>query len=96
LTGVFTLGVFILGRSTDTLGNLPVRVVGDTFKSAGVVLAHILPNLHLYVPPRPLLLGQVSDQPTWSFVASASANAALYAALLLALSVIIFRKRDFQ
>jgi hypothetical protein len=96
LTGIFTLGVFILGRSTDTLANLPVRVVGSTMKSAGLALARVLPNLHLYVPPRPLLLGQVSDQPTWAFVANAGAIAVLYAVLILAVSVVIFRKRDFQ
>jgi hypothetical protein len=38
----------------------------------------------------------VSDQPTWPFVANAGAIAVLYAVLILAVSVVIFRKRDFQ
>jgi ABC-type transport system involved in multi-copper enzyme maturation permease subunit len=96
LTGIFTLGVFILGRSTDTLANLPARVVGAPMKTAGSFLAHVLPNLHLYVPPRPLLLGQVSAEPTWTFVLTAIGNAALYAVLLLTASILIFKRRDFQ
>ena len=96
LTGTFTLGLFILGRSADSLAKLPIHVVGKPVKTLGLWIARILPNLHLYVPPRPLLLGQVSDEPTWPFVLAASGNAVCWAALLLTTSALIFRKRDFQ
>jgi ABC-type transport system involved in multi-copper enzyme maturation permease subunit len=96
LTAVFTLGVFIVGRSSETLGNLPNRVFGEEIHSAGRALSRVFPNLQVYVPPRPILLGDVSAVPTWSFVAQAGMMAAFYATLLLTVSALIFKKRDFQ
>ncbi len=96
LTAIFTLGVFLVGRSADTLGNLPVRQFGAEIHAAGRGLAYVFPNLQIYVPPRPLLLGEVSATPTWPFVATAAMTAAFYAAALLTVSAIVFRKRDFQ
>lgn len=96
LTAIYTFGVFMVGRSADLLANLPPKVFGETIRDIGRVLARVFPNLHLYVPPRPLLLGQVAEAPLWPFVAQASLHAALYATVLLALGALIFRKRDFQ
>ncbi len=99
LTAIFTVMVFIIGRSTDTLGNIPARMfgaLGPFVHGGGVVLAKVFPNLYLYVPPRPVLLGQVPNIPLPSYVLGACGNAVLYAVVLLALSAIIFRRRDFQ
>jgi ABC-type transport system involved in multi-copper enzyme maturation permease subunit len=96
LTSIFTLGVWLVGRSADTLGHLPARTFGQQAATAGRVLARIVPNLQAYVPPRALLLGQVSDQPTWTFVGLAAANALFYAILLVVAGALVFRKRDFQ
>ena len=96
MTAVFTLGVFLVGRSADTLGNLPVRSFGTSIRTAGRVLSHVFPNLQLYVPPRPILLGEISDMPVWRFVGSAAATAVFYSALLLTIGALSFRKRDFQ
>ena len=96
LTAIFTLGVFLVGRSADTLGNLPARVFGDEIHGVGRGLARVFPNLQVFVPPRPLLLGEVSASPTWPFVATAAALAAFYAIVLLTISALVFRKRDFQ
>lgn len=96
LTGVFTLGMFVMGRSTDMLRNLPAKIVGDSARTTGAVISRVVPNLHLFVPPRPLLLGAVIEQPTWPFVASAWGVALCYVGVLLTLAILIFRKRDFQ
>ncbi len=96
LTAVFTLMVFLIGRSTDTLENLPARVFGNTVHNAGVVLAKVFPNLHLYVPARPVLLGQVPTTSLSSYLLGAFTNAILYTVVLLVLSAVVFRKRDFQ
>ncbi|MBX3230180.1 MAG: hypothetical protein KIT84_24895 [Labilithrix sp.] len=96
LTAIFTVMVFLIGRSADTLGNLPARVFGETVRAIGIVLAKVFPNLNLYVPPRPVLLGQVPTIHLPTYVASAWLNAALYAVVLLVLSAIVFRRRDFQ
>jgi ABC-type transport system involved in multi-copper enzyme maturation permease subunit len=96
LTTAFTVMVFLIGRSADTLGNLPARLFGETIRSIGVVLAKIFPNLNVYVPPRPVLLGQVPTVPLSTYLLGAWGNATLYAVVLLVLSAIVFRRRDFQ
>jgi Cu-processing system permease protein len=96
LTAAFTAMLFVIGRSADTIGNIPERIFGSTVRTVGIVLAKIVPNLHLYVPARPLLLGQLAAVPIWGYVGRAWLNAILYAALLLLLSAVVFRRRDFQ
>lgn len=96
LTAIFTVMVFLIGRSADTLGNLPERVFGSTVRTGGIVLSRVFPNLNLYVPPRPVLLGQVPTIEVPVYVAGAWLNAVLYAVVLLVLSAIVFRRRDFQ
>jgi ABC-type transport system involved in multi-copper enzyme maturation permease subunit len=96
LTAIFTIMLFLIGRSADTLGNLPEKVFGSTIRAIGIALSKIIPNLNAYVPARPLLLGQIPSVSLAEYVSRAWLNAILYAALLLALSALVFRKRDFQ
>lgn len=99
LTAILTVMAFLVGRSTDTLGNLPARMfgpIGPMVRSAGIFLAKVFPNLYVYVPARPVLLGQVPSVALHSYVLGAWANAVLYAVVLLAISAIVFRRRDFQ
>lgn len=96
LTAIFTVMVFLIGRSADTLANLPARLFGETVRTIGIGLSKVVPNLHVYVPARPVLLGQVPSIALSSYVLSAWTNAVLYAVILLALSAIVFRRRDFQ
>jgi hypothetical protein len=95
LTAIFTFGVFLVGRSADTLSSLPAKMFGESVRSFGKLLAHIFPNLQAYVPPRPLLLGQAANTSTWAFVGQGALHAVCYAAVLIALAAIVFRKRDF-
>ena len=95
LTAIFTFGVFVVGRSADTLAHLPARQFGEGVRSAGKVLSHVFPNLHVYVPPRPLLLGELPETPVWSFVGQASLQAIFYSAVALVAASLFFRKRDF-
>jgi ABC-type transport system involved in multi-copper enzyme maturation permease subunit len=96
LTATFTALVFVIGRSVDGLANLPKRVFGTSAVAAGRGLAHIVPNLQLYVPPRPLLLGQITTARPWPYVGAAALYAVAYAAGLLVLGCLVFRKRDFS
>ena len=96
LTAAFTAMLFLIGRSADTLANIPERVFGSSVRTMGIVLAKVVPNLNTYVPARPLLLGQVASVPLWGYVGRAWMNSLFYAAVLLTLSALIFRKRDFQ
>jgi len=96
LTAVFTLSVFLIGRSAETLAHLPARQVGVATKQSAAVLAHVVPNLQAYVPARPILLGQVPSLPTWPLVAKAAGQSLAYSIVMLALATLIFRRRDFS
>lgn len=95
LTATFTIALFVVGRSADTLANLPRKQFGQTIAAIGRGLAHVVPNLHLYVPPRPVLLGHVPEVPTWPYVAQAGAHAVFYAGVTLVVAAVVFRRRDF-
>ena len=95
LTAVFTFSLFIVGRSADTLARLPERVFGQTVKSMGELLSKVMPNLMLYVPPRPLLTGEQAGQPLGVYLLLAAAHALAWSVGLLALATLIFRRRDF-
>lgn len=95
LTAAGALGVFVVGRSADTLANLPARLFGDALKSIGGVLAKLVPNLQVFVPERPLLLGH-SNGSTWAYVAQSSGMALAYGVVLLGLSAVVFSRRDFE
>jgi hypothetical protein len=99
LTATFTSMLFIVGRSADTLAHLPAKMfgaVGGIFAAGGRGIARVVPNLHLYVPARPLLLGQVAGQPVWGYVATAAAHAVFYSTAVLVVAALTFRKRDFS
>jgi ABC-type transport system involved in multi-copper enzyme maturation permease subunit len=95
LTAVFTLSLFFVGRSADTLARLPARVFGEAVKTMGWWLSRVVPNLMVYVPPRPVLLGQVSEVPLGEYLTMAAGQALAYTTGLLALAALVFKRRDF-
>jgi ABC-type transport system involved in multi-copper enzyme maturation permease subunit len=95
LTAVFTFGVFIVGRSADTLGHLPARVFGESIKATGQLLSKVVPNLMLYVPPRPLLTGVTAQTSLGHYLTLAAIHALAWVVGLLAIASLIFRRRDF-
>jgi Cu-processing system permease protein len=95
LTAVFSLGLFVIGRRADTLAHIPTRYFGALAKTIGSVLSKIVPNLQLFVPARPLLLGEVAETPLWPYVASSWGVALLYVTLFLVGACAAFRTRDF-
>jgi len=95
LSAVFTFGLFVVGRSADTLARLPVRIFGPLLTSTGALLAKLVPNLMLYVPPRPLLTGETSGASLGSYLGMAALHSLSWSVLLLACASILFRRRDF-
>jgi Cu-processing system permease protein len=95
LTAAFTGMIFLIGRSADTLAHLPSRLFGATIVSLGRALSRVLPNLHAYVPPRSLLLGEVAGTSVWPYVAGATLHAIFYVTALLVASALAFGRRDF-
>jgi Cu-processing system permease protein len=95
LTAVFTLSVFVVGRSADSLAKLPKRVFGETIHTAGVWLGKVVPNLMLYVPPRPLLTGEAVGSDLPQYLLLALGHACAWSVLLIAVASTVFKRRDF-
>jgi hypothetical protein len=95
LTAIFTLGVFVVGRSAETLGNLPERMVGATVRSLCQAASRVVPNLMLYVPERRLLTGELAGASTLRYVALGGAHALAWVVVLLAIAGLVLRRRDF-
>jgi ABC-type transport system involved in multi-copper enzyme maturation permease subunit len=95
LTAIFTFGLFVVGRSADTLARLPERVFGATIHAIALTLSKVVPNLMLYVPPRSVLTGEAAGVPLGGYLALAEVHAFAWSAALLAFATLLFRRRDF-
>jgi len=95
LSAIFTFGLFAVGRSADTLARLPARIFGAGLATLGGLLAKLVPNLMLYVPPRPLLTGEASGASLGGYLGMAALHSLAWSVLLLACASILFRRRDF-
>lgn len=95
LTGIFSLSVFLVGRSADTLARLPERVFGSAIKEMGTVLSKVFPNLMVYAPPRTLLTGEGVGVEFWPYAAAAAVQSVAWTVGLLICASLIFRRRDF-
>jgi ABC-type transport system involved in multi-copper enzyme maturation permease subunit len=97
LSAFFTLGIFVVGRSAPE-----IRSVAHKMGAAKPILrgiAAIVPDLHLFYTSGSTVGGEHvtvhSDYVDWSYVGVATAYGLAYAAVVLLLAAIIFRKRDF-
>ncbi|GAC1352325.1 MAG: ABC transporter permease subunit [Polyangiales bacterium] len=93
LTAVLTVGLVLVGRNADLLAKLPEKTFGPQLRRVGYALSRVVPNLHVYVPPRVVATGRVGSLS--SYLAEAAAYGALYVVFLLAASSLFFRRRDF-
>jgi ABC-type transport system involved in multi-copper enzyme maturation permease subunit len=95
LTAVFTLGLFVVGRSADTLAAMPERLFGAGIQRISAALSKVVPNLMIYQPERPLLTGEAADAALGPYLLMAGLHAVAWTVVLLAFSTLIFRRRDF-
>lgn len=95
LTAMFTFSVFIVGRSADTLGHLPVKMFGEPIVKVGELMSYVVPNLMFYVPPRTLLTGEAATGSLFDHLTLAAGQAVAWVVGLLALAAIVFKRRDF-
>jgi ABC-type transport system involved in multi-copper enzyme maturation permease subunit len=98
LSGAFTLGIFVVGHFTPELR----EVIGKLASPArGIMRAaiRVFPDLNLFYVSGEMVRGQpVSVHGAyvdWSYVAVAAGYGACYAACALALSMLLFSRRDF-
>lgn len=94
LTAVFTLGIFIVGRSASTLAALPARVFGETIHQLASGLSRVVPNLMLYVPERALLTGETVGTSPLEYIGLAALHTLGWALALLGVACLLFRQRD--
>lgn len=96
LTGVLTIGVWLVGRSADDMATMRSTVLPEAMRDFLHGLAWVVPNLDLFVPPRRALTDDLEGLggPV-TYVAQTLGYGALYAAILLVLACLVFRKRDF-
>jgi ABC-type transport system involved in multi-copper enzyme maturation permease subunit len=95
LSALLTVGVFIVSRNADSLARLPVKHFGQIIHDVGVVLSKVVPNLQVFVPPRPLLTGEALGAKLSTYLGMASITAIGWSLGLMAAAAFIFRKRDF-
>jgi ABC-type transport system involved in multi-copper enzyme maturation permease subunit len=98
LSGLFSLGVFVLGRQVPDLRQLATRLGGGFGRFLGGS-ASVLPNLHLFTPSGTIISAErvsVHSQFVGApYLISVTIYAAGYSALVLGLAMLIFRRRDF-
>lgn len=94
LTGLFTVGLWLVGRSGDEMVAMKSNVVPDSIKAALRALVEVVPNFHLFVPGRNTLVSDVAGGP-WVYAATTAAYACFYSLALMALAALVFRRRDF-
>lgn len=93
VTGMMSVGIFVICRSTWLMQHVP-RSVPAGMRAALQGVCKVVPNLHLFVPQRPILLPERLTQSVPRYVAESYGYAALWAALLVGVAVMLFRKRD--
>ena len=93
VTGMMSVGVFVICRSTWLMQHVP-RSVPAGMRVSLQAVSRVVPNLHLFVPERPILLPERLTQSVPLYVAENVAYAGVWAALLVGAAVALFRKRD--
>lgn len=97
LTGVFTFGVWLVGRSADDMVTMKSKMLGPGVEAMLRGVAEVAPNLNLFVPGRHTLVTQTEQHGgAWAYVGTSLGYALLYAAILLAIGALIFRRRDLS
>lgn len=99
LSGMFTVGMFVLGRSVPDIRMIADNVEHPALSIALTVIGRLVPNLrYFYVSGSEVNGNHISIHGTfidWNYVGTAGFYATLYIALTLLLAMYLFSKRDF-
>ncbi|MFO0648524.1 MAG: ABC transporter permease subunit [Polyangiales bacterium] len=93
VTGMMSAGAFAIARSTWMMQHIRGRFP-PVIKAMLEGIARVIPNLHLFVPSRPVLMPDDPSRTPLSWVLQSTAYAGLYAGVLLACASLLFRRRD--
>jgi Cu-processing system permease protein len=95
LTALFTFGVWIVGRSADTMLTMKSQSIPAFARQVLRELARFWPNFNLFVPGRHTLETQLAGAGPLGYVANNLVYAVAYSLLLLVLAGLIFKRRNF-
>jgi len=95
LSALLTLGMVAIGRSADTLTKLQAKYFGQHARDVAIALSKVVPNLHVFVPARPLFTGEVAGVALAPYLGMAAVTSIGWSVALLAIAGFIFKKRDF-
>jgi hypothetical protein len=99
LSGAFTLGLFVVGRSMPELREMISKLGSPALKGLLYGATHVVPDLSLFFVSGSMLDGQYttvhSEYVDWSYVATASGYGLAYAGCALFLAILLFSRRDF-
>jgi ABC-type transport system involved in multi-copper enzyme maturation permease subunit len=98
LSGFFALGCFVVGRSVPDIRALGGKM-GPGSKAILDFLCNLMPNLHLFYPSGAIVgaedLSVHRQFVSPEYILSATGYGVAYSLVILALAMLIFRKRDF-
>jgi ABC-type transport system involved in multi-copper enzyme maturation permease subunit len=96
LTGLFTFGVWLVGRSADSMSTMKSTSIPIAVQDALKQLVKVWPNFNLFVPGRHTLEAQLGGGVgPLSYVTNELVYAAVYSFVVLTLAALIFERRDF-
>jgi ABC-type transport system involved in multi-copper enzyme maturation permease subunit len=99
LSGAFTLGIFLVGRSTAELRELIAKLGSSTTQRVLAAALRVVPDLHIFYVSGSMVDGQNvtvhGEYVDWSYVATAAGYGLCYAACALVLAMVLFARRDF-
>ncbi|MBW2732307.1 MAG: ABC transporter permease [Deltaproteobacteria bacterium] len=99
LSGMFTIGIFLLGRSVPDIRAVAAKITQPLLSSLLEGVSAIVPNLRYYFVTGADIKGQhVSVNGTfvdWGYVGTAAGYASIYTALVLLFAMALFSRRDF-
>ena len=94
LTGAFTIGVWLLGRSAGTMATIHSRVLPEAVRTFLHGLSWVIPNFHLFVPNMHVLEPTEGALSPLSYVGTSLGYSVVYASALLIVASVVFQRRD--
>ncbi|MEM1417789.1 MAG: ABC transporter permease subunit [Myxococcota bacterium] len=94
LTGLLTLGLWLVGRGAGSMGTMESPLLPESVRMLLHGLARVVPNFQLFVPGRLALVASPTNDPA-SYVFGSLAYAVAYAAVTMGAASLLFRRRDF-
>jgi ABC-type transport system involved in multi-copper enzyme maturation permease subunit len=96
LTALFSFGVWLVGRSADSMVTMKSQTIPQLVKDTLRQLVKVWPNFDLFVPGRHTLETQLTSAAgPLSYVANNMLYSAAYSFVVLVLAALIFERRDF-